>query len=68
MSTDKHPDTLRRSDLALLLGVSVRTIDRGAMTGRIPPGARVGRSVIWRRADIDRWLAAGCPATQRRRT
>ena len=30
--------------------------------GRVPPAVHLGRRTLWRRADLERWVAAGCPA------
>jgi excisionase family DNA binding protein len=50
--------------VAALLDCSPRHVFRLADTGAMPPPVRVGRLVRWRRADLEAWLAAGCPATE----
>jgi len=52
---------LSQSELARLLNLSSRTISRMNASRKIPKPVRVGRSVRWRRAEIKRWVAAGCP-------
>jgi excisionase family DNA binding protein len=52
-----------RRDLADLLGVSERHVDRLTATGNIPGVFRVGRLVRYRRVIIDRWLAGEETAT-----
>lgn len=49
-------------DLAASLKLGVRTIWRMLSTGSIPQPIRLGRSVRWRRATIEAWLAEreGC--------
>jgi excisionase family DNA binding protein len=46
---------------AALLGCSPRHVYRLADAGRMPPPVRLGALVRWRRADLDVWLAEGCP-------
>jgi excisionase family DNA binding protein len=47
--------------LAKRLGLSVRTLWRLRSGGKLPPPVRLGGAVRWRAADIDAWVAAGCP-------
>ncbi len=44
-----------------LLRCSPRTVYRLADAGRLPRPVKLGALVRWRRAEIDEWLAAGCP-------
>lgn len=49
-------------DVAALLGrCSPRHVRRLADSGRMPRPLRVGTLIRWRRADLDDWIAAGCP-------
>jgi prophage regulatory protein len=48
--------------LAALLTRSVASLERDQATGRLPAPVRIGGSKKWRRADIEAWVAAGCPA------
>jgi excisionase family DNA binding protein len=43
-------------ELAEYLNVPVKTVYRWRLTGAGPRGARVGRYVRFRRADVDSWL------------
>jgi excisionase family DNA binding protein len=52
--------------LAVLLGMSTRTVRRLVSAGRLPAPVRIGRSVRWRSADTSEWLAAGCGRTKER--
>jgi excisionase family DNA binding protein len=52
-----EPAIYTRRDLADLLGVSERHVDRMTAAGDIPGAFRSGRLVRFRRAVIDRWLA-----------
>ena len=56
-----HSLFLAASDIANLLGCSTRHVRRLVASRRIPPPLRFGRLKRWRREDIDRWLADGCP-------
>jgi prophage regulatory protein len=52
-------------ELARLLDMSVRTIRRLDCSGKLPRPVRIGGAVRWLVADIEAWLAAGCPDRQR---
>jgi excisionase family DNA binding protein len=47
--------------VAALLGCSARHVYRLADAGQMPPPLHLGALVRFRRADIDGWLAQGCP-------
>lgn len=47
--------------LAVLLGRSVASLERDQAAGRLPAPVRIGGSKKWRLADIQAWVAAGCP-------
>ena len=47
--------------IAELLGCSSRHVRRLADSGAMPRPIHIGRLVRWRKADVDAWLAAGCP-------
>jgi predicted DNA-binding transcriptional regulator AlpA len=47
--------------LAVLLDRSVASLERDQAAGRLPAPVRIGGSKRWRRADIETWVAAGCP-------
>jgi excisionase family DNA binding protein len=44
-------------EIAVFLGVPLRTVYRWRSRGEGPPGYRVGRHVRYRVEDVDRWLA-----------
>ena len=48
--------------VARLLSVSPRTVGSMRSTGRLPAPVRIGRRVLWRRAEIVEWIDAGCPS------
>jgi excisionase family DNA binding protein len=48
-------------ELASLLGVSKRHIERMDAAGKLPKPKRLGRTKRWLRAEIDRWVETGYP-------
>jgi len=48
----------------LLGGCSPRHVRRLADAGRMPRPVRLGSLVRWRRAELEAWIAAGCPSAQ----
>ncbi len=64
--TDKQDGFLLSAEkLAKKLDISVRTLWRLRAAGKLPAPVRLGGSVRWRPADIEAWLAAGCPEASR---
>ena len=53
------------NEVARLLNVSPRHVHMLRATQQLPPPVRLGRSVRWRRAELEAWVAAGCPALDR---
>ena len=52
--------------VASMLAVSVRTVWRWRDAGKIPPPVRMGRRTLrWRLADLESWIAADCPDLRR---
>jgi phage terminase Nu1 subunit (DNA packaging protein) len=51
-------DFLTKQELAAELGREMRTLDRWDALGIGPPRTRVGRKVLYRRASVQKWLAA----------
>ena len=50
-------------DVAALLGrCSIRHVHRLADAGKMPQPIKLGSLVRWRRAELDAWIAAGCPS------
>lgn len=47
--------------LAVILQVSKRQVWRMLSARRVPQPIRVGSVVRWRMADIEQWIADGCP-------
>lgn len=47
------------------LSLSRRQVFRLKSGGKLPAAVRVGGAVRWRQADIERWIALGCPERKR---
>ncbi|WP_145198219.1 helix-turn-helix domain-containing protein [Planctomycetes bacterium Poly30] len=60
-----QPLLLPAPKVAEMLGVSKRQIAGLRSSGRLPSPVRLGRSVRWRREEIEAWIAAGCPTRDR---
>ncbi len=54
-----------RAVAAMLGGCSRRHIYRLADAGKMPRPIRLGTLIRWRRADLEAWIAAGCPPRDR---
>ena len=54
-----------RKEFAEKMKLSLRSIDRKIADGEFPKGILLGRSRRWRKADIDQWIATGCPKVDR---
>lgn len=53
------------AELAHLLGISRSTVWSWHASGEIPLPLRIRGATRWRRAEIARWVEAGCPGRQR---
>lgn len=51
-------------DAASLCNKSLRTWRNWNAAGRIPRPVRIGRSTLWRLAELHEWVDAGCPPRQ----
>lgn len=49
--------------LAIRLVVSERTVERMVEAGKMPAPMKLGRLRRWRLADVESWIASGCPAS-----
>ena len=52
---------LRAVELAGLLGLSRGTISRWLAEGALPKPIELNGMRVWRRVEVEDWLAAGCP-------
>ena len=59
-----NPLLLNVTEVADLCGLSPKSIRRLARNGVLPRGLRIGRSVRWRREEIEEWVSAGCPSLE----
>ncbi len=56
-----EPVLLPASHVAKLLKVSTRTLWRLVASGKLINPIKLGRSVRWRKDELLKWIAAGCP-------
>lgn len=61
MTEQTTPLLLRARDIGILLGFSQRKVWAMLSSGQLPPSFRLGGSRVWRKTDIDQWIAAGFP-------
>ncbi len=59
------PLLVTADEVAGMLDVSTRTLWRLVSARKIVPPLKLGGSTRWRRADIEAWVASGCPAQRR---
>lgn len=55
------PIAVSASDLAKMLGVSLRQVWRLNSAGKLPKPIKLGGSVRWNRQEIMDWFEVGCP-------
>lgn len=60
-STSEKPLLLDVKEIAKLLGISVRTVWGKSASGYMPKPVRIGKLCRWRREEIEKWVAKGCP-------
>ena len=58
---DSEPVLLPASRVAKMLQVSTRTLWRLLAADKIINPVKLGRSVRWRKDELMKWIAAGCP-------
>ena len=51
--------------VAAMLGCSWRHVYRLADAGRMPRPVKLGALVRWSRAELDQWVADGCPSCRK---
>ena len=61
------PATYDSSEVARVLGVSIRHVRRMDARRAIPGRMTIGRLVRYHRDALDKWVAAGCPMPRRAR-
>jgi predicted DNA-binding transcriptional regulator AlpA len=52
---------LSAPDAARVLALSRSALYDGVSSGRIVPPVRIGGRVLWRAAELEAWVSAGCP-------
>jgi len=55
------PVLLTLAEAASLCRTSPRTWRSWDAAGRVPRAIRIGRTKLWRAAELTAWIAAGCP-------
>ena len=60
----QKPALLNVGEVAELCGMSTKQVYRAAHAGRMPKPITLekNRLIRWRREDIERWIADGCPS------
>jgi predicted DNA-binding transcriptional regulator AlpA len=58
MSERLHAEVMTRQQTAKYCGISVSKLDHDKAEGTGPSFIKIGRSVRYRRADVEAWLAA----------
>ena len=57
---------LNAEELAEMLKIEKSFLYSLKSTGRLPPSIRLSRRAVrWRKADVLRWISAGCPAWEK---
>ena len=56
---------LTKQQLGEKVKLSMRSIDRHVTEGKMPKGFLLGGARRWRLAEIDQWIACGCPIVDR---
>jgi predicted DNA-binding transcriptional regulator AlpA len=56
-----RPLLLNAAELANFLSISIRHVRRLNSSAKLPQPVKVGQATRWRRDEIERWVAAGCP-------
>ena len=59
------PAMLDVQGVAEMLACSARHVYRMADAGKMPGPVRLGASVRWQRAELEKWIADGCPPVRR---
>lgn len=60
--SDREPALLSAKHVANILQISTRTLWRLLSAGGIVSPVKLGRSVRWRKDELMRWIADGCPS------
>ena len=52
-------------EVARLLSIVPSTLWSWHSAGKLPAPIRLGGRTLWRRAELEAWVAAGCPSRER---
>ncbi len=66
METAPAPCLISVGDIARLLSCSKQHVRRMADSGLMPRPLKLGALVRWNRAEVENWIAAGCPDQRRK--
>ena len=58
-----RPALISATELADLLQISTRTLWRLRSSGKLIEPIKLGGSTRWRLDEVQKWIAAGCPAS-----
>ena len=61
MAKDLPPPLISVCAVAKMLQVTPRTVYRLADAGKIPRPLKIGKSVRWKRSELEQWIENGCP-------
>jgi excisionase family DNA binding protein len=59
--SNREPVLLSANHVAKMLQVSTRTLWRLLAAGKLISPIKLGRSVRWRKDELLKWIADGCP-------
>lgn len=60
MTMDDECVLIDQKQLAEMLSISRRTVQRMISRGKLPAPIRIGKMVRWKLQDIKKWIANGC--------
>ena len=53
-------ELLKKPQVAELVKMGQRSVDRKSKSGLMPAGMRIGNSVRWSKSQLLRWISGGC--------
>ncbi len=59
-----EPILLSVTETARVLGISPRLLQKLNSSGQLPMPLRLGRRVLWNRAELERWTENCCPGRE----
>jgi predicted DNA-binding transcriptional regulator AlpA len=61
----RPPANRSKGSRARLLSIVPSTLWSWHSAGKLPAPIRLGGRTLWRRAELEAWVAAGCPSRER---